>query len=156
MIQPIFTPLGFGSQLSGLGWGFITATIVGLIAKENVVSTFALLASLIALSNSDSDAIALLIGNTGATPSALISFIAFNMLTIPCFATVASARAELSKKEFWKTMLFWLATSYIVSSAIYLIGEFIWPVAIYVPVIILMFVLLYIYHRHNKKKGEVI
>ena len=156
LIQPLFTPLGFGSQLAGLGWGFITATIVGLIAKENVVSTFALLASLIAVSSSDDAAIALLIGNTGATPSALISFIAFNMLTIPCFAAVASAKAELSKKEFWKTILFWLVTSYFVSSGIYLIGEFIWPIAIYVPIIILLFVFLNIYHKHNKKKWEVI
>ena len=156
LIQPLFTPLGFGSQLIGVGWAFVTATIVGLIAKENVISVFALMASLIAAFETDSEAVALLIENTGATAPALISFIAFNMLTIPCFASVASARGELGKKEFHKTLIFWLATSYFVSSGIYLIGQFIWPVAIYLPLIVIFFVLLYLRHRHNKKVGEVI
>lgn len=156
LIQPLFTPLGFGLQLQGIGWAFVTATIVGLIAKENVVSTFALLASLIAISSSDSESLAILISNTQVTPAALISFIAFNMLTIPCFASVASVRGELSKKEFWKTILFWIVTSYFVSSGIYLIGQYIWPVAIYVPVLVLFFVGLYFYHKHNKRVGEVI
>jgi ferrous iron transport protein B len=35
-IQPIFTPLGFGSQIGALGWVFAVAAILGLIAKENV------------------------------------------------------------------------------------------------------------------------
>ena len=43
------------------------------------------------------------------------------MTTIPCFAAVATARGELSKKKFRGTILFWLATSFIVSSMAYLI-----------------------------------
>ena len=39
------------------------------------------------------DAIQALIGATGVGIPALISFIAFNLLTIPCFAAVATARA---------------------------------------------------------------
>ena len=41
LIQPIFTPLGFGSQLGVFGWVFVVGIIAGLIAKENVISTFA-------------------------------------------------------------------------------------------------------------------
>ena len=43
-IQPLFTPLGFGSQLSAFGWVFAVAAVTGLIAKENVVATFFTLA----------------------------------------------------------------------------------------------------------------
>ncbi len=43
-LQPLFTPLGFGSQLGEYGWVFVVAAISGLIAKENVIGTFATLA----------------------------------------------------------------------------------------------------------------
>ena len=43
-MQPIFTPLGFGSQLGQFGWVFVVAAITGLVAKENVIATFTTLA----------------------------------------------------------------------------------------------------------------
>ena len=43
-LQPIFTPLGFGSQLGQFGWVFAVAAITGLVAKENVIATFTTLA----------------------------------------------------------------------------------------------------------------
>ncbi len=137
LIQPIFTPLGFGSQLGAAGWVFAVAAITGLIAKENVIATFGTLAACIvagfeaneALEGVDS--LVALIGATGISVPALISFIAFNMLTIPCFAAVATAKAELpSKKSFRLTILFWVATSYIVGTMIYLVGSWWWTLFI--------------------------
>ena len=46
LIQPLFTPLGFGSQLNSYGWVFAVAAITGLIAKENVIATFSVLAAI--------------------------------------------------------------------------------------------------------------
>ena len=46
LIQPLFTPLGFGSQLNSYGWVFAVAAITGLIAKENVIATFSVLAAM--------------------------------------------------------------------------------------------------------------
>ena len=40
--------LGFGSQLSAVGWVFAVAAITGLVAKENVVATFGSLAAAVA------------------------------------------------------------------------------------------------------------
>ena len=57
------------------------------------------------------------------------------MTTIPCFAACATARAELPKGKFNRTVLFWLTTSYIVGAIIYTVGAFIWPVAIWAVVI---------------------
>lgn len=137
LIQPLFTPLGFGSQLGSLGWVFAVAAITGLIAKENVIATFGTLAAcIVAGFEADEalegvDAMIALIGATGITIPALISFIAFNMLTLPCVAAVATAKAELpSKKSFNWTLLFWLATSYIVSTMVYLIGSWWWTLFI--------------------------
>ena len=58
---------------------------------------------------------------SGITWPALISFITFNMTTIPCFAAVASAKGELTKKKFNLTLVFWLVVSYIVSCFVYLV-----------------------------------
>ncbi|MBP5404559.1 MAG: ferrous iron transporter B [Clostridia bacterium] len=139
LVQPIFTPLGFGSQLGQYGWVFVVAAVAGLIAKENVIATFATLAScLVAMANQNVggldiaaeegiDAVQAMVLATGITVPALISFIAFNMTTIPCFAAVGTAKAELQdKKRFNGTLIFWLASSYVVSAAVYTIGMWWW------------------------------
>ena len=151
-VQPIFTPLGFGSQLGQFGWVFVVAAVAGLIAKENVIATFATLAAcLVAVAHLDIgtldiaaeegvDAVQAMILATNITIPALISFIAFNMTTIPCFAAVGTAKAELQGgKRYGGTLIFWLATSYIVSCMVFTIGSwwwtaFIWAAAIAVVV----------------------
>ena len=80
------------------------------------------------------DAVASMIGATEIGVPALIAFIVFNMLTIPCFAAVATAKAELGKKRFNMTLVFWVVTSYVVASMFYLIGEWWWTVFIFVAV----------------------
>lgn len=141
LIQPLFTPLGFGSQLGAFGWVFAVAAITGLIAKENVIATFGTLAACIVGAAIDVEtdggvgAASAMIAATGITVPALIAFIAFNMLTIPCFAAVATAKAELpTKKAFAYTLIFWIATSYVVGTLIYLIGSWWWTCFIFVAV----------------------
>jgi ferrous iron transport protein B len=130
-IQPLFTPMGFGSQLNHLGWIFVVAAATGLIAKENVIATFGTLAATIGMGfvgdEEGIQAVVHMIAATGITVPALLAFIAFNMTTIPCFAAVAAAKAELEdKKKFRMTLLFWFATSYLVATMIYLIGSWRW------------------------------
>lgn len=133
LIQPLFTPLGFGSQLGAWGWVFVVAAVTGLIAKENVIATFGTLAACIAGAMIDVEAdggvaaVMTMIGATGITVPALLAFIVFNMTTIPCFAAVATAKAELpTKKAFRGTLIFWVLTSYIVASMVYVIGSWWW------------------------------
>lgn len=140
LLQPLFTPLGFGSQIGSFGWVFVVAAITGLIAKENVIATFGTLAGCITAgfvadeALEGIDAVASMIGATEIGVPALIAFIVFNMLTIPCFAAVATAKAELGKKRFNMTLVFWVVTSYVVASMFYLIGEWWWTVFIFVAV----------------------
>ena len=136
-LQPLFTPLGFGSQLTSVGWVFAVAALTGLIAKENVIATFGSLALCLGAMLSDAQLedgvgqVVFLISATGITIPGLISFIAFNMLTIPCFAAVAAAKGEIGKEKFKWTLLFWLVASYLVSAIVYTVGEFVWPIAIW-------------------------
>ncbi|MBR5997350.1 MAG: hypothetical protein IK028_04960, partial [Bacilli bacterium] len=135
-IQPLFTPLGFGAQLTSIGWVFAVAAITGLIAKENVIATFITLGAvavaylnsgavdpeIIALIEEDEEgveAVVQMINATGITWQGCISFIAFNMLTIPCFAACATAKGELKKGSFKYTLGFWVIASFLGAGFIY-------------------------------------
>ena len=148
-VQPIFTPLGFGSQIGAFGWVFAVAALTGLIAKENVIATFGTLGACLitmgaAITGSADEIIAdeegitaavAMIEATGISIPALIAFIAFNMTTIPCFAACATAKAELPKGKFKWTVLFWLLSSYIISAAVYTIGSWWWTLFIWLAVV---------------------
>ena len=105
----IFTPLGFGN------WQSAVATILGLLAKEQVVSTLEVLAQ-----------------NGGVTVSALLnssalsgfSFMVFNLLCAPCFAAMGAIRREMNN---WKWTIFAIsymcAFAYAVSLMIFQFGS---------------------------------
>ena len=160
LLQPIFTPLGFGSQLGQWGWVFIVSAIVGLIAKENVVSTFGVLAAMITgviidveADGADIKAVLAMIDVTGISVGGLLSFIVFNMTTIPCFATIATAKAELRQGAFRRTILFWLVASFIASTMVYNVYERPWTLAIFATLIALViFVVLFV----NKNKVQIV
>ncbi len=162
LIQPLFTPLGFGSQLKNFGWVFAVAAITGLIAKENVIATFSVLCATIASSlglgfeatEEGVTEVMFLIQQTGITTSALIAFIAFNMLTIPCFAACATARAELPKGKFKWTILFWVGTSYITATAIYLIGSWWWTCFIFAALAAAVVVGIYFWDKKHPLKQK--
>lgn len=161
LITPLFTPLGFGSQLTAFSWVFVVAAFSGLIAKENVISTFGVLGACVAGAIIDIGgdggvgAVATMIQGTGITIPGLIAFIAFNLLTIPCFAAVATAKAELPKKKFGGTLAFWLVTSYAVSSMIYLIGSWWWTSFIFAGAIGVGISVIFIINKHRDKKERM-
>ena len=156
-IQPFFTPLGFGSQLNENGWVFAVAALLGLIAKEDVIAAFGALAACLGgtivggLEEGVAE-VAVMVTVTGIEIPALISFIAFNMLTIPCFAAVAAARGEIGKEKFKWTLLFWIVVSYLVSAIVYTVGQFVWPVAIWAVVAVLAAVGISLYNKYADKK----
>lgn len=153
LVQPLFTPVGFGSQLGEYGWVFAVAAVSGLIAKENVISTFATLAAgLGAVIAEDPTGVAYveqMIAFTGATVAGLIAFIIFNMTTIPCFAAVASAKAELRKGTLGRTLLFWIVTSYIASAVVYVVLSWWWTVFIVLAVAALAVAGVVIYNKKH-------
>ena len=164
LVQPIFTPLGFGSQLGEFGWVFVVAAISGLIAKENVISTFATLAACLAavaslnINGLDIEAeegigaVQAMINATGIGVPGLIAFIAFNMTTIPCFAAVGTAKAELMNgKSFKGTLIFWIVSSFLVAAAVYTIGSWWWTAFIWAAAIALTAWGVILYNKKAEK-----
>ena len=167
LVQPLFTPLGFGSQLGEYGWVFVLAAVSGLIAKENVISTFGTLAACltaipavadkIGLANISSEAgigaVKAMIAATGIGIPGLLAFIAFNMTTIPCFAAVGTAKAELQDNRRYKwTLFFWIATSYIVGAMLYTIGSAWWTAFIWAAVIAAVTVIIVMRNKNLAAK----
>ncbi len=165
LVQPLFTPVGFGSQLGEYGWVFVVAAVAGLIAKENVIATFATLAACILAMNPSMSfagningengvaAVVAMIKATGISPAGLLAFIAFNMTTIPCFAAVATAKAELPDKKTYKwTLFFWIATSYVVAAMVYTIGDFWWTSFIWAAVIAVVVTIIVMYNKRSANK----
>lgn len=151
-VSPLFTPLGFGAQLVGsYGWVFAVGILVGLIAKENLMGAFAVIAATVtgiaSDDLSDAEAIAELVQMTGATWPALISFIAFNVLTIPCFAACATAKGELPKGKFHNTVIFWLVVSYIASTIIYVVFSWWWTLFIVLAIALIFIVAVHYFNK---------
>ena len=72
----IFSPLGFGEATATV------ATIMGLVAKEEVVGVFGVL------------------DFKGLAPLAGYSFLAFNLLCAPCFAAIGAIKREMNSAKW--------------------------------------------------------
>ncbi len=112
-----FWPLGF-SQNAEFGWMYSVASVTGLVAKEDVVAT---LASLFGMAEDLGEA-EVGAGLVGISAPAVWSFAFYNLFTIPCFAAIATAHSEQSRKEFWITMIWWFSMSYVAAAIIYWVG----------------------------------
>ncbi|MBQ9457949.1 MAG: ferrous iron transporter B [Bacilli bacterium] len=150
LIQPIFTPLGFGVQAGPSGWALSVATIQGLVAKENVTATIETLGGVLGVAD-----FAGIVKLTGISTGAVVAFGVFNLLTIPCFASVATLKAETSsKKSFWLTIAFWFGTSYVLGILTFLTLEYVWTLSITLPLIAVGVVALILYDRHKTKQEQ--
>ncbi len=120
--QFIFAPLGFGN------WRAAVGTFTGFIAKENIVSTFAILfGSSDEIAEAAAEGAAALPGVTEIfTKVSAFSYMAFNLLCMPCFAAVGAIRREMgSLKWTLTTIAFQMATAWVVAFLIYQIGNLI-------------------------------
>ena len=126
-IAVIFKPLGFGY------WQAAVATIMGLVAKEEVVGVLGVLSSIgdadlafelveEANSASLSPIAAEFFGGSGL---AAYSFMIFNLLCAPCFAACGAIRREMnSSKWTWGAIGYLCCFAYMISLMVYQFGLF--------------------------------
>ena len=158
----IFRPLGFGN------WQSAVATVLGLVAKEEVVGVFGTLSSMasadLALELTEAaDAGLSVIGMEffGGNKIAGLSFMIFNLLCAPCFAAMGAIRREMnSAKWTWFAIGYMTVFAYAVCLIIYQLGMFFAGnanLAGTVAGLVLLVILLYLIFRRNKniKKAEL-
>lgn len=122
----LFIPLGFASGAEG--WKAVVAILTGFIAKEAVVSTLGVLYNPGVEGDAleDEGAGTALAAALAATfsPLAAVSFMLFNLLSVPCMAAVSALRSEMnSPKWTWFTIGFWFATAWVVSFLVFNAGR---------------------------------
>ncbi len=101
-IKWIFAPLGFNDARATI------ATIMGLVAKEEVVGVFGVL------------------DFAGLTKLSAYAFLCFNLLCAPCFAAMGAIRREMnSAKWFWIAIGYQTLYAYCVALCIFQIGTFV-------------------------------
>ncbi len=89
----IFSPLGFSS------WQSTAMSVMGLVAKENVVATAASLVNIADAGETDPElwtAFAAMFPHMGA----IVAFGAFNLLCAPCFAAMGTIRAQMNSGKW--------------------------------------------------------
>ncbi len=123
VLAPIFAPLGFGNWQASVG------VISGLVAKENLVSTLAIIQGLSgAAAEGIVDDTAPLWGYMGVIlPSALagMSFLLFNMLCAPCFAAIGAIRRQMQSTTWTLFAVgYQCVFAYCISLLIYQLGSF--------------------------------
>lgn len=155
IIAVIFRPLGFG------GWQAAVATILGLVAKEEVVGVFGSLSSMadadLAFELVDSMNTKLsIIGQEffGGNKFSAFSFLIFNLLCAPCFAAMGAIKREMNN---WKWTLgsigYMTAFAYAVSLMVYQFGMFFTTMTFTVgtaAAIVVLAVFLFLIFRKNK------
>ena len=115
-IAPIFAPMGFGT------WQAAFAAISGFLAKEVVVSTFAILAGLGEAAEEDPNLIHVM--QTMFTPASAFAFMVFTLLASPCFAAIGAIRREMgSWKWTFAALAYQTGLAYIMATLIYQIGS---------------------------------
>jgi ferrous iron transport protein B len=140
----IFAPLGFGN------WQATVATISGLIAKENVVGTMAVLYP----------------GNFSAqiavhfTAITTYSYMIFNLLCAPCFAAIGAIKREMNNTKWTLGAVGYMCLwAYVVSLVVYQIGGLIagevafgfWTI---VAVALIIGVVYMLFRKGYQEEGE--
>ena len=108
----IFTPLGWHS------WQSAVATITGLVAKENVVSTFGILFGMAEVSELGNEIWPQVAAHFGVLGG--FSFLMFNLLCVPCFAAVGAIKREMNSASWtWFAIGYQTVFAYAVSFVFY-------------------------------------
>jgi ferrous iron transport protein B len=120
-IKWIFAPLGFADWRASVG------VVTGWIAKENIVATFGQL-----FGNVSEETVEAIMAGEEALPAigevfnqvSAYSYMAFNLLCMPCFAAVGAMKREYGS---WKWTLravgFQMVTAYVVALLINVVGS---------------------------------
>ena len=107
-LSVIFKPLGFGDS-----WETSVATVLGLVAKEEVVGALETMAG-------DEDPSEIFFNGSYLVA---YSFLIFNLLCAPCFAAIGAIKREMNNRKWtWATLGWMTGLAYVASLVTYQLG----------------------------------
>ncbi len=160
----LFAPLGWSS------WQAVASTFSGLIAKENLVSTYGVLFGIGEVGESSTALWAaftsMFVDGAGIVHvSAMFSLVAFNLLCAPCFAAMGAIRRQMDNDTKW-----WLAAlgyecgfAWVIALIIFNIGELIafgtftvWTGVAFVALALMLFQLFRPMPHYDDKDDKIL
>ena len=150
----VFGPLGFGT------WRLTVSVFTGLIAKENVVATLAVLYGYAGEVSENGDEIwGLLAASGDLTAISAYSFMIFNLLCAPCFAAMGAIKREMNNGRWTAIAIGYMCVfAYVIALIVYQIGGLITGEVAFgvgtIVAVVLIAGLLYLLFRKNKYDDE--
>ncbi|MBP1576672.1 MAG: ferrous iron transporter B, partial [Oscillospiraceae bacterium] len=156
LIAYLFVPLGFGS------WQAAVATILGLLAKEEVVGVFGSLTSMgnadlaLGLVEEGNSQALTIIGQEifGGNKLSGLSFLIFNLLCAPCFAAMGAIKREMNDWRWTVGAIAYMSVfAYAISLIVYQLGSWFTGggnIIGTVAALIVLGLLIYLLVRKNK------
>lgn len=154
----LFAPLGFGT------WQASVATVLGLVAKEEVVGVFGTLFAVAgdALEMVEAGEFAGL-ANIAAqfTSLSAYSFLIFNLLCAPCFAAIGAIRREMNNPRWtWAAIGWECGFAYAISLIVYQLGglftgETHFGAGVVAAVVVLAVLLVALFRPYKENNGEI-
>ena len=147
----IFVPLGFSS------WQCAVAIFTGLLAKENVVGTLAVLLGVGADVAEDDATLGAALHGEFSTSAAALSFLAFNLFSTPCIAALGAMKRQLASSKMFSFAIVYLTVwAYVYAFIIYHLGGLIVGQVAFgagtVVALVLLAAILYLLFRPEKEK----
>jgi ferrous iron transport protein B len=144
----------FYPMLGQNNWGATVSAIQGLVAKEQVVSSMAVIAGLAEDVEEGSKIFAEGTPFAGITAASAYAFMVFNLFSAPCFGAIGAMQRELgSTKRMLKAVLFQTGCAWVLATLVYQIGSRINNAvnAIVIGIIVIV-VLAIVLSKINRKK----
>ena len=119
----VFMPLGFDN------WQSASTVVTGLIAKENVIGTMAIVfgGGELPWASEFMQSLAMTTGSASLVMVAAFSFMTFQLLCAPCFAAMGAIKREMGgfNKWFWAAIGWECGWAYAIALIIYQVGRFV-------------------------------
>lgn len=145
-IAVLFVPLGFGT------WQAAVATILGLMAKEEVVGVFGTLAAMAsgAAELTEAQMYAVVASDFLTSPLAGMSFMIFNLLCAPCFAAMGAIKREMNNGKWTAFAIGYMCVfAYAIALIVYQIGMLVttgvwtvWTIVAFATLAVLLYLLV--------------
>ncbi|MBQ9792743.1 MAG: ferrous iron transport protein B [Clostridia bacterium] len=149
----LFKPIGLDN------WGIVASLIVGIMAKEMVVSTMAIINKIPATDNFESQLGLSLITNSFAislSPLTAVIMLIFSLLYMPCISTIAVLKKEIGFKYTLLSCVLQFSIAYFICFIIYniCVGSMLLKVlSICLVVVLIVFAVYFSFFKKDKCKN---
>jgi ferrous iron transport protein B len=117
VIQPFFRPLGFD-------WKLAAASVTGFAAKEVIVSTLGILYRVGTEEDEESEGLRdAITQDPNMRPLVALVFMLFTLIIPPCFAALATMKAEIGAKWVGFEIVFLIGLGWVIGCLVYQAGN---------------------------------